>query len=130
VWTLIAWRNVSLLVVFKFEVWQPLSHPCDTADSPADGFLSIAGVAGKEEFERTLEEDEALYNRDAVSKSLYNALFAWVVRKINAALYRGEVENVNWIGILDVFGFECFEHNSFEQVHASPQLNASVQHYS
>ncbi len=80
----------------------------------------LAFDVGKEEISRVLDAEELTTNRDAMCKSLYSALFQWVVSKVNSALYRGDVESVNWIGLLDVFGFECFEHNSFEQVSLRP----------
>eukprot|EP01128_Nolandella_sp_AFSM9_P009478 TRINITY_DN607_c0_g1_i1.p1 TRINITY_DN607_c0_g1~~TRINITY_DN607_c0_g1_i1.p1 ORF type:complete len:2150 (+),score=740.74 TRINITY_DN607_c0_g1_i1:140-6589(+) len=53
-------------------------------------------------------------SRDALVKMIYNRLFLWVVDKINATL---KVHNEhNFIGILDIAGFEIFELNSFEQL--------------
>lgn len=56
-------------------------------------------------------------NREALSKAIYQGIFLWLVKKINEELYRAESrdDSLNWIGILDVFGFESFLHNSFEQ---------------
>eukprot|EP00045_Choanoeca_perplexa_P018053 m.276392 g.276392 ORF g.276392 m.276392 type:complete len:1458 (-) comp17697_c1_seq12:160-4533(-) len=54
--------------------------------------------------------------RDAVAKALYDRLFGWVVNKINKLLQpSGKTKHVKEIGILDIFGFEHFDHNGFEQ---------------
>ena len=53
--------------------------------------------------------------RDSVSKHLYEKLFVWLVTKINDATDDGGDVRA-WIGVLDIFGFEDFEINSFEQV--------------
>ena len=51
--------------------------------------------------------------RDALSKTLYARVFDFLVAKINAAMaYSGKT---NVIGVLDIYGFEIFERNSFEQ---------------
>jgi myosin heavy subunit len=63
----------------------------------------------------------------ALQKSLYSLLFSWIVRRVNVALKAGakavNEENegnspgeLNTIGCLDIFGFEDFKHNSFEQL--------------
>jgi myosin heavy subunit len=70
---------------------------------------------GSEVFEKPLDIQSAMTNRDSIAKCLYNGLFDWVVTRINNALYQGDEDELNWIGILDVFGFECFQNNSFEQ---------------
>ena len=72
--------------------------------------------AQQENYEKKFSPEEALINRDSIAKSVYNAIFNWVVKTINKVLYSGEDENINWIGVLDIFGFECFQNNSFEQV--------------
>jgi len=64
---------------------------------------------------KLLDSEAALFNRDSMAKALYNGLFRWVVNRINQQSMRPETEETLWIGTLDVFGFEIFENNSFEQ---------------
>jgi len=53
--------------------------------------------------------------RDALAKGIYNNLFDWIIQRVNISLEaRGTVAQS--IGILDIYGFEIFEHNSFEQL--------------
>lgn len=60
---------------------------------------------------------EACASRDALAKALYGSLFAWIVAQINMSLTPiDDQRSVLSIGVLDIFGFEFFEHNSFEQL--------------
>ena len=43
-------------------------------------------------------------------------MFDWLVRRINKSMGKPTAQNPKEIGILDIFGFEIFEHNSFEQL--------------
>jgi myosin heavy subunit len=54
--------------------------------------------------------------RDAMIKRVYAELFQFVVNKINGALSEGQKKRSNFIGVLDIFGFESFVTNSFEQL--------------
>jgi hypothetical protein len=54
--------------------------------------------------------------RDALSKALYGRLFDWIVARINESFTSSASQQKNFIGILDIFGFEFFETNSFEQL--------------
>merc|ERR1712130_554750 len=56
-------------------------------------------------------------NRDAISKALFENSFLFVVERINAELFHigGNVKNIMFIGVLDIFGFENFVTNSIEQ---------------
>ncbi|XP_029105096.1 unconventional myosin-IXb-like isoform X2 [Scleropages formosus] len=62
---------------------------------------------------------EAVTVRDSMAKSLYSALFDWIVLRINHALLNKKdmEECISFlsIGVLDIFGFEDFKTNSFEQ---------------
>ncbi|XP_021359290.1 unconventional myosin-IXa-like isoform X4 [Mizuhopecten yessoensis] len=61
---------------------------------------------------------DALANRDTMAKCLYGALFDWIVLKVNQALLakrHNSEHQGNSIGVLDIFGFEDFKKNSFEQ---------------
>jgi len=60
--------------------------------------------------------DTSIVNRDSMCKSMFSKMFDWVVDTINKVMYVGKTEQCMWIGILDVFGFECFAYNSFEQL--------------
>ncbi|CAL9696193.1 unnamed protein product [Knipowitschia caucasica] len=79
---------------------------------------------------------EAITARDSMAKSLYSALFDWIVLRINHALLNKKdmEESVPClsIGVLDIFGFEDFEKNSFEQFcinYANEQLQYYFNHH-
>ncbi|XP_039503225.1 myosin-IIIb [Pimephales promelas] len=69
---------------------------------------------------RTNTVDKATDVRDAMSKALYGRLFSWIVNRINALLQPDtnicSAESGMNVGILDIFGFENFKKNSFEQL--------------
>lgn len=54
--------------------------------------------------------------RDALSKALYGRVFDWIVARINESFTTSASQQKNFIGILDIFGFEFFDVNSFEQL--------------
>lgn len=58
---------------------------------------------------------QATATRDALAKALYNNLFDWIVERVNVSLKARDV-TANSVGILDIYGFEIFEKNSFEQL--------------
>lgn len=62
-----------------------------------------------------LSSFEAEQNRDALAKSLYSKIFNWICSHINQAISADPEHVAGTIGVLDIFGFEHFEHNSFEQ---------------
>ncbi|XP_040163655.1 myosin-VIIa-like isoform X1 [Anopheles arabiensis] len=63
-----------------------------------------------------LSKDQALEARDAFVKAIYGKLFITIVDKINRAIYKPSGRGKLSIGVLDIFGFEQFEVNSFEQL--------------
>ncbi|KAH7374968.1 P-loop containing nucleoside triphosphate hydrolase protein [Plectosphaerella cucumerina] len=58
---------------------------------------------------------QATATRDALAKAIYNNLFDWIVSRVNKSLKAQQATHNN-IGILDIYGFEIFEKNSFEQL--------------
>ncbi|KAG8365728.1 hypothetical protein BUALT_Bualt17G0002100 [Buddleja alternifolia] len=58
---------------------------------------------------------QAIDTRDALAKSIYSCLFDWLVEQINKSLAVGKRRTGRSISILDIYGFESFERNSFEQ---------------
>ena len=90
-----------------------------------------AGGGRRSMYDSPLTKKEANYTRDALAKKLYEGLFDYTVRSINnvlggshlAALKReptveekSAMPSAGWIGLLDVFGFEIFHRNGFEQL--------------
>ncbi|KAK4691142.1 hypothetical protein P7C71_g5798, partial [Lecanoromycetidae sp. Uapishka_2] len=66
-------------------------------------------------YEVPLNPPQATAVRDALAKAIYFNLFDWIVERVNASLKaRGAIANS--VGILDIYGFEIFEKNSFEQL--------------
>ncbi|OUC49793.1 myosin head [Trichinella nativa] len=59
--------------------------------------------------------DRALDIRDAIAKELYVGLIRWIIMKINKQLC-DTGDDCNEINILDLYGFECFKVNFFEQL--------------
>uniref|UniRef100_A0A3Q2YRX0 Myosin IXAb n=1 Tax=Hippocampus comes TaxID=109280 RepID=A0A3Q2YRX0_HIPCM len=70
--------------------------------------------------------------RDSMAKSLYSALFDWIVFRTNHALLNNkdleDNSKIFSIGVLDIFGFEDYENNSFEQFCIN-FANERLQHY-
>uniref|UniRef100_A0A8C7QVU6 Myosin IH n=1 Tax=Oncorhynchus mykiss TaxID=8022 RepID=A0A8C7QVU6_ONCMY len=59
--------------------------------------------------------DHAIYARDALAKAIYGRTFTWLVNKINDSMENKDSSRKTVIGLLDIYGFEVFYVNSFEQ---------------
>ncbi|XP_059822591.1 myosin-IIIb isoform X4 [Hypanus sabinus] len=85
-----------------------------------EALTSHCVVTRGETIVRTNTVDEASDVRDAMSKALYGRLFSWIVNRINTLLQPDksvcDSESGMNVGILDIFGFENFRKNSFEQL--------------
>ena len=84
-------------------------------------------VINKENIESPLSYENCITSRDSLAKEIYNRIFLWIVKKMNSRLcptYTSIYEedeinnnkNIKKIGLLDIYGFECFETNSLEQL--------------
>ncbi|KAK9131389.1 hypothetical protein Sjap_011876 [Stephania japonica] len=63
---------------------------------------------------KALDCNAAVASRDALAKTVYARLFDWLVEKINKSVGQDQDSRIQ-IGVLDIYGFECFTNNSFEQ---------------
>uniref|UniRef100_A0A8C9T1K2 Myosin IHb n=1 Tax=Scleropages formosus TaxID=113540 RepID=A0A8C9T1K2_SCLFO len=71
--------------------------------------------ARAEEVLSPLTAEHAIYARDALAKAIYGRTFAWLVNKTNESLANKDSTRKTVIGLLDIYGFEVFHVNSFEQ---------------
>ncbi|XP_047598948.1 unconventional myosin-Ia isoform X2 [Lutra lutra] len=69
----------------------------------------------KEKVVTALNVIQAQYARDALAKNIYSRLFNWIVNRINESIKVGTGEKKKVMGVLDIYGFEILEDNSFEQ---------------
>uniref|UniRef100_A0AAX7TU11 Myosin IG n=1 Tax=Astatotilapia calliptera TaxID=8154 RepID=A0AAX7TU11_ASTCA len=77
-------------------------------------------TGGGEVIEKGHTEQDACFGRDAFAKALYERLFGWIVSRINSIIEVKDYDPVlhgknTVIGVLDIYGFEIFDNNSFEQ---------------
>lgn len=79
-----------------------------------DALIKRVMVTPEEIITRTLDPVAALGSRDALAKTIYSRLFDWIVDKINVSIGQ-DPNSKSLIGVLDIYGFESFKHNSFEQ---------------
>ncbi|CAH9084046.1 unnamed protein product [Cuscuta europaea] len=86
---------------------------CD-AKSLEDALIKRVMVTPEEIITRTLDPEAALGSRDALAKTIYSRLFDWIVEKINISIGQ-DPNSKSIIGVLDIYGFESFKSNSFEQ---------------
>uniref|UniRef100_A0A6Q2Z0L4 Methyl-CpG binding domain protein 3b n=1 Tax=Esox lucius TaxID=8010 RepID=A0A6Q2Z0L4_ESOLU len=72
-------------------------------------------AVGGEMLVKPMSGQQALEARDALAKHVYGQLFMWTVTRLNSALRAQGQRPKAFIGVLDIYGFETFEKNSFEQ---------------
>ncbi|XP_072227285.1 unconventional myosin-Ig [Leuresthes tenuis] len=102
-----------------------LNHIAELTATDPDGvskslLYRTVATGGGEVIEKGHSEQDASFGRDAFAKALYERLFGWIVSRINGII---EVKDYNpvlhgkntVIGVLDIYGFEIFDNNSFEQ---------------
>ncbi|XP_004605551.2 myosin-IIIa [Sorex araneus] len=105
---------------------------CIQADELQEALTSHCVVTRGETIIRPNTVEKATDVRDAMAKTLYGRLFSWIVNRINSLLKYNTSPSKNGdelsIGILDIFGFENFKKNSFEQLFINI-ANEQIQYY-
>ncbi|CAJ0830946.1 732_t:CDS:10 [Entrophospora sp. SA101] len=104
-------ENVANFIAFLMEVEQELMHKVLTNRT----IETTRGGRRGSVYEVPLNPVQASAVRDALAKAIYNNLFDWIVDRINSAL-RSRQKTSYVIGVLDIYGFEIFDDNSFEQL--------------
>jgi myosin-5 len=104
-------------------------NPDDPALTKACGLLGINAsnfakwtvkkqlITRGEKIVSNLTQQQAIVVRDSVAKFIYSSMFDWLVERTNMSLATEEVitQARTFIGVLDIYGFEHFAKNSFEQ---------------
>ncbi|KAJ8506026.1 hypothetical protein OPV22_006912 [Ensete ventricosum] len=86
---------------------------CD-AQSLENALIKRVMVTPEEVITRTLDPASAVVSRDGLAKTIYSRLFDWLVDTINVSIGQ-DPNSKHLIGVLDIYGFESFKCNSFEQ---------------
>ncbi len=103
-----------------------LQSICTLLSVPLEDFrsalLNPVIRAGREIVSQARDCDQVQRSIEALSRSLYERLFAHVVGRLNALLFRNKTASTastgksTFIGVLDIAGFEIFAQNGFEQL--------------
>ncbi|KAG5224043.1 myosin [Salix suchowensis] len=86
---------------------------CDPAGLE-DALCKRVMITPEEVIKRSLDPQSAVISRDGLAKTIYSRLFDWIVDKINNSIGQ-DPNSKSLIGVLDIYGFESFKTNSFEQ---------------
>ncbi|XP_053703994.1 unconventional myosin-XIX [Synchiropus splendidus] len=73
-------------------------------------------MAGRQRVEKPCTQAECSVRRDCLAKVIYAHVFEWLVLFINKSICADRSAWSNFIGVLDVYGFECFQVNNLEQL--------------
>ncbi|XP_071386013.1 unconventional myosin-XIX [Centroberyx affinis] len=110
------------------------SQPCNLEEQSKDFLQRAAGLlcvpveelqtclrvrtlkAGKQSVLKPCSQSECSVRRDCLAKVIYAQLFEWLVTFINNSICADNSTWCNFIGLLDVYGFECFQINNLEQL--------------
>ncbi|PNF43556.1 hypothetical protein B7P43_G03903 [Cryptotermes secundus] len=105
----------SLLTVWPSELYD-VCELVGSDQATLQGAMTSRTLEESQDFVTAdLSASEATYARDSLCKALYSRLFTWLVNKINESTKVKHYGKRKVLGILDVYGFEMFERNGFEQ---------------
>ncbi|KAH7652934.1 Non-specific serine/threonine protein kinase protein [Dioscorea alata] len=84
---------------------------------------------GNDSIVQNLTLQQAIDARDGIAKLIYSSLFDWLTEQINKSLEVGKSQSGKSISILDIYGFESFDKNSFEQLCVNYANERLQQHF-
>uniref|UniRef100_A0A3Q2E042 Myosin X n=1 Tax=Cyprinodon variegatus TaxID=28743 RepID=A0A3Q2E042_CYPVA len=96
------------------------------SDQLAEVLTHRSMILRGEEISTPLTVEQAVDSRDSMAMALYSQCFNWIIHKLNNRI-RGK-EDFKSVSILDIFGFENFEVNRFEQFNIN-YANEKLQEY-
>ncbi|XP_061607395.1 unconventional myosin-XIX isoform X1 [Phyllopteryx taeniolatus] len=127
----------SQLCDIKEQSKDSLQGAAELLQIPAEALQTCLRVrtlkAGRQSVHKPCSQVECRTRRDCLAKVVYAQLFEWLVTFINGSICADKSTWCNFIGVLDVYGFECFQSNSLEQLcinYANEKLQQHfVSHY-
>ncbi|XP_066385756.1 protein OPAQUE1-like isoform X4 [Miscanthus floridulus] len=72
---------------------------------------------------KAVDSSAAVIGRDTLAKTVYARLFDWLVDNINKSIGQ-DMESRSQIGVLDIYGFECFKYNSCASILLMKSFNS------
>ena len=98
--------------------FKAVAELCGLSNDQLERVLTVRLMtANNESYDIKLTPIQAVEARDALSKALYSRLFEWIVLRVNQSICVDDSSKIRAeIGVLDIFGFESFTTNSFEQL--------------
>ncbi|ORC90398.1 putative myosin heavy chain [Trypanosoma theileri] len=140
------WRSVGAVLSLLNVDFIPSSTDSSSIDSETEHYiteacrlLEISEDELKKEFTTTtlnlregpvvttLTKAKAIDARDSFCKALYDNLFGYLVTTINKTINTDDC--LTWVALLDIFGFEDFKVNSFEQLCINLTNETLQRHY-
>uniref|UniRef100_H3D8C8 Myosin VIIBa n=1 Tax=Tetraodon nigroviridis TaxID=99883 RepID=H3D8C8_TETNG len=113
-------NNLEVCTIVKSSHFSMASQLLEVDSKELEKSLSQRSfMTATDSVSKALTSVQAMDGRDAFVKAIYGRLFIWVVDKINTVIYTQREESDDpqqTIGLLDIFGFENFDKNSFEQL--------------
>jgi myosin-5 len=87
-----------------------------TPEAMQEALTSKEITAGSETYRTQFSVAQSSAAVEALAKAIYGRLFLWIVWAINKQIRADDAVVASFIGVLDIFGFESFQTNSFEQL--------------
>merc|ERR1712106_968717 len=98
------------------EVLNDVLHFAETGEAMYDAFINPKYKVGTEWVNKTQNVNACVVGTGSIIKNIYGRLFRYLVDMCNSTLCDPTMKKVNFIGVLDIAGFEIFEFNTFEQI--------------
>ena len=108
----------NLCLIENEEVYNNIAELLEVDKTELLDSLTRKFLPSEQKYGGAYDETKIKNYFDGLAKELYNRCFLWIVKKLNKTLDTQSEENFKYIGLLDIFGFECFqkEQNSIEQL--------------
>ena len=108
----------NLCIIENEEAYNNITELLEVDKNELLDSLTRKFLPSEQKYGGAYEESKIKNYFDGLAKELYNRCFLWIVKKLNKTLDTQNEDNFKYIGLLDIFGFECFqkEQNSIEQL--------------